>query len=486
MARIVFLTVGITSHVNAYSRIAEQLVERGHEVAFLSPRDEVRETVESRGFPFFSLEDEQALLKFTEKRSQPGINLPLVRWLYRVPVVSSLMPYLAVRTRRRQARALYEHITTSNELERVLEKLRPDLLLIAYELAHHVIRSMALSVPVALLQTHISTRQAPNVPILDSVYIPTDEPESPRRAAATWRRVYLRRRLRFGLERLYLGGQDVMSALKELARRTGLDFEREIEYLNQWAFLHFSHAPTLYLSAREIDFPQPTGDQCDYVGPQVMTGRPEPGNASQNQSAILDVMQQAREQGRPLLYCAMGTWRGNHETDLLNRIAEAVADRPDWNLLISLGGNLEPSELAPLPDNVYAFANVPQLLILEQASIAITHGGIATINECILAGVPMLIYSNGFLDRNGNAARVVFHGLGLRGDARSDKPEKIAQNIQRLLSDETYRDKLDVMARHFRAYEQKHAVVSAIEKLLSSAAENPKTLTEAQPLSSRD
>ena len=423
MARIVFLTVGITSHVNAYSRIAKQLTDRGHDVAFLSPRDEVRETVESRGFSFFLLEDEQALLAFTEKTPQPGKTLPLLNLLYRIPIVSGLMPYLAWRTKRRQGRALYDHITSSDELERSLKQLQPDLVLIAYELAHHVIRANSLGVPLVLLQTHVSTRQAPNVPILESDYIPTEEADSPDRAAATWKRVYLRRRVRFGLERLYLGGRDVMSALKELARRTGLDFEREVEYLSQWSFLHFSQLPTLYLSAYEFDFPLPDGDKRNFVGPQVLLDRQEPATVSKEEDTVVKIMQDARRQGRQLLYCAMGTWRGNHDVGLLNRITRAVADQPNWVLLLSLGGNLQPSELEPLPANVHVFRNLPQLHVLEQADVAITHGGIATINECILAGVPMLIYSNGFLDRNGNAARVFFHGLGLRGDARRDSAD---------------------------------------------------------------
>ncbi len=89
----------------------------------------------------------------------------------------------------------------------------------------------------------------------------------------------------------------------------------------------------------------------------------------------------------------------------VKKLIEAVKDNEDLLLFIGLGGMLEQTSFAPIPDNVILKSSMPQLFLLSNADCSINHGGIHTINECIHYAVPMLIYSGKKYDQNGCAAR---------------------------------------------------------------------------------
>ena len=77
-----------------------------------------------------------------------------------------------------------------------------------------------------------------------------------------------------------------------------------------------------------------------------------------------------------------------------------------------------------------AFA--PQLKLLRLARLAIVHGGFNTVKECVYFGVPMVVvpWTN---DQPGNAARVVFHGLGVQLDKDRVTVEALLKAFDRVL-----------------------------------------------------
>jgi UDP:flavonoid glycosyltransferase YjiC (YdhE family) len=77
--------------------------------------------------------------------------------------------------------------------------------------------------------------------------------------------------------------------------------------------------------------------------------------------------------------------------------------------------------------------------------MAIVHGGIHTINECIMLKVPMLIYSGKKSDQDGNAARLIYHGLTYKTDKDLDTSEDICKKIIALSEDENIRNKMKEM-----------------------------------------
>ena len=109
----------------------------------------------------------------------------------------------------------------------------------------------------------------------------------------------------------------------------------------------------------------------------------------------------------------------------------------------------------------------PQLEILKHADVAINHGGINTIDECVLAGVPMLVSCGGETDMAGNTARIVHHGIGLAADPERDTTDRILGRLDRLLVDDVFKHNLVRMGRAYRAYAENGVAEGVIDELLA-------------------
>ncbi len=73
------------------------------------------------------------------------------------------------------------------------------------------------------------------------------------------------------------------------------------------------------------------------------------------------------------------------------------------------------------------------------------------------------------MDENGNAARVQFHGLGLRGDMQRDAPAALRAKINLLLTDTRYVEKVarmrdaflrDAQVQNFESLVDEHSTAS--------------------------
>ncbi|MEO0869324.1 MAG: nucleotide disphospho-sugar-binding domain-containing protein, partial [Cyanobacteria bacterium J06642_11] len=158
------------------------------------------------------------------------------------------------------------------------------------------------------------------------------------------------------------------------------------------------------------------------------------------------------------IYCSCSTFiKGDQH--FLQRLITAVSDCSDWELVLGLGGQFNAEEFPALPDNVHAFAWVPQLKVLQQADCAINNGGINSINECLYLGVPMLVYSLNRFDQNGDAVRVAYHGLGIAGDIAHDSSDQIRAHLKSILNDQWFQTQVNSMQACYHRYGQRAAQV---------------------------
>jgi UDP:flavonoid glycosyltransferase YjiC (YdhE family) len=79
----------------------------------------------------------------------------------------------------------------------------------------------------------------------------------------------------------------------------------------------------------------------------------------------------------------------------------------------------------------------------------------------------MVVYSTRYVDQDGCAARVGFHGLGVVGDKDADGPEEIEANIQRALADVEIRSNVRAMQQRYMEYGERRIAVTHIEHALS-------------------
>jgi zeaxanthin glucosyltransferase len=75
-----------------------------------------------------------------------------------------------------------------------------------------------------------------------------------------------------------------------------------------------------------------------------------------------------------LIYASIGTLM-NGLADVYQAIVAAVADRRGFQLVLSLGDQLDPEQIGPVPKNTIIVRRAPQLEILERASVCIPTPG---------------------------------------------------------------------------------------------------------------
>jgi MGT family glycosyltransferase len=112
----------------------------------------------------------------------------------------------------------------------------------------------------------------------------------------------------------------------------------------------------------------------------------------------------------PLVLVALSSTYQN-QAPLLQRIVDALSALP-VRAIVTMGQMLDDGEVSPT-DNVRVVRSAPHGPILEQAALVITHCGHGTTMKALAAGVPMVCVPMG-RDQNDTAARVKFHGAGVR------------------------------------------------------------------------
>ena len=144
----------------------------------------------------------------------------------------------------------------------------------------------------------------------------------------------------------------------------------------------------------------------------------------------------APDNGKPLLYSSLGT-AFNNWPEYYPILFDAVRDL-DINVFAALG-SIDPASLKDIPANVEVGQMVPQLDILSQASVFITHAGMGGTGEAIYYGVPMIAIPQ--MEEQAITARQI-EKLGL-GTAFLDKNAITSENLKaaivKLLTQPSYK-----------------------------------------------
>ena len=149
-----------------------------------------------------------------------------------------------------------------------------------------------------------------------------------------------------------------------------------------------------------------------------------------------------QNKNRRLILCSFGTIEPNDSTVIFSFIRKLiqVSLRKNYILVMAIKAKHDDIMKLAVKGDVYIFNFVPQLQVLKDADLFITHGGLNSIREAVNAEVPMLLYPvHPEFDPIGNAARIVYHRLGLRGNAATDSDDEIDAKINELLSNPLYK-----------------------------------------------
>jgi len=222
--------------------------------------------------------------------------------------------------------------------------------------------------------------------------------------------------------------------IRAMARRLDVDLDA-IASRNHWMAPHvYTHAPVMSFTARELELDQRSQPGVRHVGPVIDADRFEPPLDAETDGLLEALLDRCRSSSQRLAYCSMGSLLPANRV-YYQRVIDAFAQAPEWELVLGLGGRGGAVELA-IPDRgVLVLDHAPQLRVLDGADVAIHPGGTGTFYECLYFGVPSIVMHTGDVDKAGVAARIEHFDLGVSRDPASVTSVELFRDAQRLAAE---------------------------------------------------
>jgi MGT family glycosyltransferase len=226
--------------------------------------------------------------------------------------------------------------------------------------------------------------------------------------------------------------------------------ERGAPPLPELEFIHVSPWLNLYIHPKTMDYARarPLGPTWHNLQTSVRsTDRP------------WEVPEALAAGDGALVYLSLGSL-GSADVELMQRLVDAMADSPH-RVIVSKGPQHDQLRLAGSMDGAEF---LPQVSILPQVDVVITHGGNNTVTECLHFGRPMVVLPL-FWDQYDNAQRVHETGLGVRLDTYGHEPQELRDAVDGLLRDAALRARLADGARRLQATPGTVRAAELIEQL---------------------
>lgn len=218
-------------------------------------------------------------------------------------------------------------------------------------------------------------------------------------------------------------GDGSMRIAQAYAERNGL----KIDWSNPAATV--SKLAVITQTPKEFDFPIPhLPPQFYYAGPFHDNGGREPVPFPWE-----------KLNGNPLIFASMGTLV-NGLKDVYRTILRAVGEFPKMQMVLSVGTNVDPRDLGPIPSNTIVVPAAPQIQLLKRAALCITHAGLNTTLEALAQGVPLVAIPIGY-EQPGIAARIAYHRVGEFVELDELTAQSLSELIAKVSQNSIYREK---------------------------------------------
>jgi MGT family glycosyltransferase len=372
-----FICINLPGHLNPMTALARQLQTRRHEVVFLySPK--------AAGLPCVPGEDSDYITEnraeISRRQGEDALAFARAQMLKRSEAILNSMPTMAARTG--------------------IDALILDSVQYYVELA-----AMRLRIP----YVHVSLALHFDYTGYTPPYLTSDLPEKTAEAF---------RRNREVVARLVQSRSN--EAIKAYAWEAGL----KVDWDDAGSTL--SNLAWITQTPKEFDF-----ESSHWPAQFHHTGPFHDGNGREPVDFPWE-----RLTGEPLIYASMGTIL-NGQPEVFRSIVAGVAKRKDVQLVLSIGDQLEPEQIGPVPVNAIIVKRAPQLELLKLAKVCITHAGLNTVLESLAQGVPQVAIPLGF-DQPGVAARITAKKTGVVTSLDKLTPSHLSSLLGEVLDDSTY------------------------------------------------
>jgi len=217
--------------------------------------------------------------------------------------------------------------------------------------------------------------------------------------------------------------------------------------------IHESPWLNLYLYPREVDYPRsmrlvPTWHNLE--------------SSVRTTDADWSLPPELADRDGSLVYVSLGSL-GSGDVPLMKELVAALAETPQ-RYVVSKGPQHAEYELG---DNMVGEEFLPQVSVLPQVDLVITHGGNNTTTESLHFGKPMILLPI-FWDQHDNAQRMHETGFGIRLPTYSFDRRDLWESIDRLLADSDLRDRLATTSQRLQASPGNERAAELIERVAVS------------------
>ena len=176
----------------------------------------------------------------------------------------------------------------------------------------------------------------------------------------------------------------------------------------------------VYTSRLFQPFAETFDDRFQFVGPSVARAGRTAGCA------------RSRMAEPALVYVSLGTLF-NADATFYRNCFEAFRDM-DVQVIMSIGSNVSEASLGQPPPNFSVQPYVPQLEVLQRASVFVTHGGMNSVSESLFYGVPLVVIPQ-MGEQETVGRRVEELGAGLYLAKREATAARLRESVERVLAD---------------------------------------------------
>ncbi len=122
------------------------------------------------------------------------------------------------------------------------------------------------------------------------------------------------------------------------------------------------------------------------------------------------------------------------QPDFYRECVKAFGELPGWHLVLQVGKHVTAAELGDVPENVEVHSWVPQLAILRQADLFVTHAGAGGSQEGLATATPMIAVPQA-VDQFGNADMLQALGVARRLDTEEATAAALREAALALVDD---------------------------------------------------
>ena len=165
-------------------------------------------------------------------------------------------------------------------------------------------------------------------------------------------------------------------------------------------------------------------DRYLFIGPSI-AGRTEIGGVSWDDGTHRD-----------LAYVSLGTLF-NKEPTFYRDCFQAFRDL-NVRVVMSIGSSVSEASLGPRPSNIFVAPSVPQLEVLQRASVFVSHGGMNSVSESLYHGVPLVMVPQ-MGEQEIVARQVERLGAGVYLAKKDVTPDRLRESVLRVLNEGRFR-----------------------------------------------